>query len=563
MGNYSEAHICQCLSRLATARRNSPVTITGNRLKTGEQFVDGVLGLARGLIELGLQPGDIVAISAFNSDLYLEWLLAVAFVGGIAAPLNYRWSFEEARLAMEVVRPILLVNDVSYTSWHSKFRADSVPSMRWHVYMNSPIAYSTIGNELTTEMLKKPARRSPPFNYSWAPDGATIICFTSGTTGRPKGVALSHSALIVQSLAKVAVVGYSEDDIYLHTAPLCHIGGLSSAITMLMVGGCHVLTPKFEAKSTLEAIEEHHVTSLITVPAMMADIISLIRTKEAWEGFATVKKILNGGGSLSLELLKGATKIFPKAKILSAYGMTETCSSLTFMILYDPMSETADQPFQATGYTKTALAHKLAGVCVGKPAPHVEIRVSVEDSSPAGPILTRGPHIMLRYWGQTPREASCPGDESWLETGDIGQIDDCGNVWLIGRTKGRIKSGGENVYPEEVETVLAEHPGVAGSAVVGVPDSRLTEIVVACIQVKGNWKWANYTSDHSIKGDKLCLSSEVLHHFCKEKNLSGFKIPKAFIRWQKSFPLTTTGKLRREQVKREVMSHMQLLPSCL
>ncbi|KAK3016137.1 hypothetical protein RJ639_007680 [Escallonia herrerae] len=200
-------------------------------------------------------------------------------------------------------------------------------------------------------------------------------------------------------------------------------------------------------------------------------------------------------------------------------GMTETCSSLTFMILYDPMSETADQPFQATGYTKTALAHKLAGVCVGKPAPHVEIRVSVEDSCPAGPILTRGPHIMLRYCGQSPREASCPGDESWLETGDIGQIDDCGNVWLIGRTKGRIKSGGENVYPEE--TVLAKHPGVAGSAVVGVPDSRLTEIVVACIQVKGNWKWANYTSDHSIEGDKLCLSSEVLHHFCKQKNLSG------------------------------------------
>ncbi|KAJ0017235.1 hypothetical protein Pint_11245 [Pistacia integerrima] len=110
--------------------------------------------------------------------------------------------------------------------------------------------------------------------------------------------------------------------VYLHTAPLCHIGGLSSAMAMLMVGGCHVLFPKFEATSAVEAIEQHSVTSLITVPTIMADLITLIRKKETWKGKDNVKKILNGGGSLSAELIKDATKYFPKAKLFSAYGLS-------------------------------------------------------------------------------------------------------------------------------------------------------------------------------------------------------------------------------------------------
>lgn len=211
--NYWEAHICQFLIRLATGRRrNSPITITENRSKTGQQFVDGVLELSSGLIELGLKPGDIVAISALNSDLYLEWLLAVAFIGGITAPLNYRWSLDEARSAMDVVRPILLVTDTGYISWHAQFQAGFVPSLRWHVFMDSCI-YSITGNVSTTESIKKPSLRPQRLNYSSAPEGTAIICFTSGTTGRPKGVTLSHSALIVQSLAKIAVVGYSENDV--------------------------------------------------------------------------------------------------------------------------------------------------------------------------------------------------------------------------------------------------------------------------------------------------------------------------------------------------------------
>lgn len=130
-------------------------------------------------------------------------------------------------------------------------------------------------------------------------------------------------------------------------------------------------------------------------------------------------------------------------------GMTETCSSLTFMTLYDPTPETTSQTLETPVERKSDSVHPQ-GVCVGKPAPHVDLKISVDGSSLIGRILTRGPHVMLRYWDQNPSKASDSSSKDWLDTGDIGYIDDYGNVWLVGRTNGRIKSGGENVYPEEV-----------------------------------------------------------------------------------------------------------------
>ncbi|CAK9141173.1 unnamed protein product [Ilex paraguariensis] len=215
--------------------------------------------------------------------------------------------------------------------------------------------------------------------------------------------------------------------------------------------------------------------------------------------------------------------------------MTEACSSLTFKTLYDPTSNDSGQSFQLSSDKRSSVVNQPGCVCVGKPAPHIELKVVVEDSSHVGRILTRGPHVMLGYWGQISTRASNPSDAGWLDTGDIGQIDDNGNVLLFGRTKGRIKSGGENVYPEELEAVLSQHPGVSGIVVVGLPDPRLTEMVVACIQLKDNWQWADLSYDHPAENKDLSLSSEILQIFCREKNLTGFKIPQSFILWR--YPL--------------------------
>ncbi|KAF9587264.1 hypothetical protein IFM89_039511 [Coptis chinensis] len=491
MEEQRQGHICQCLRRISRIRLDSPFTIFGNRTKTGLQFVEGVQSLALGLSNLGLKPGHVVAIAALNSDIYLEWMLAVAYIGAIISPLNYRWSLEEARSALEILEPEMLVVDDSCAIWY--FELQTYNSLRWHVCLGDPLPFVNhsdnggLDQVLTTGTLKSVLQTSASLDYQWAPEGIVLICFTSGTSGRPKGVAIGHTALIVQSLAKIAVAGYSEEDVYLHTAPLCHIGGISSGLAMLMVGACHVLLPKFVSGSVLQAIEQYHVSSLITVPAMMADLISYIRSRATWK--------------------KGKS-------------MTETCSSLTFMTLNQIQCIGFKGHPQKISEVKPDWDNQL-GVCVGKPAPHVELFVNGNGHCSIGRILTRGPHVMLKYWNQVPLKKLDSLHQGWLDTGDIGWLDDKGAVWLIGRSNDRIKSGGENVYPEEVEAVLSQHPGVYSIAVVGVPDARLSEMVVACVQLQEGWKWVGHDSQSPERMD-LQLTTNILYEYCKENKMTRY-----------------------------------------
>ncbi|KMT19777.1 hypothetical protein BVRB_1g008330 [Beta vulgaris subsp. vulgaris] len=544
------AHICQCLNRLLTLRSNSTVTIANERRKSGKEFVESVLSLAHKLCEMGLRRGHIVAICAFNSDWYLEWLLAVAYVGGISAPLNYRWSLEESRLALEVIQPAMIVTDES-CKWLSELQKGTIFSPRWHVYIGNH--YSSLNG---IQGCKRPFLKFQTVKYCWAPEDVAIICFTSGSTGKPKGVAISHTSLIMQSLAKIAVVGYAEDDVYLHTAPLCHIGGISSCIAMLLAGGCHVLIPKFEVALAVKAIEENHVTSFITVPAILASLVSMMRYNESRKPKQSVRKILNGGGSLSIQLVDDAIRCFHSATLLSAYGMTEACSSLTFITLYDPAVNNAYQHLMEVSEITPISVHPIGGICVGKPAPHVEIVINrEEESSHVGRIMTRGSHVMIRYWGQSSAVEIDSGAD-WFDTGDSGHIDVHGNLWLVGRRNSRIKSGGENVYPEEVEVVLSQHPGISVVVVIGLPHARLGEMVVACVEITENWIW----TDSALPSNVEChLSTSVLKEYCRIKSLTRFKIPKAFMIWRKPFPLTSTGKVKRNEVKTEAMLHLQPL----
>ncbi|KAJ7522238.1 hypothetical protein O6H91_18G002800 [Diphasiastrum complanatum] len=589
-------HIGEAVRFLAKGRAHQAATIFQGRERSGAEVMNRVAALSAGLQKLGLQSGDRVAIAALNSDWYLEWLLAVPCAGGIIAPLNYRWSAEEASAAMEQIDPTMLVVDQTCFKWCSALKC-RCKSLQITAFLGEElIPNSTIMN---AERIINLGAFQHDFELHWAPDEIALICFTSGTTGAPKGVAISHTALLIQALNKIAVVGYSSDDVFLHTAPFCHIGGLSSALAMIMTGGCSVILPKFRADAVLTAINEHLVSAMITIPTMVSDLLSLHDTEKGPRAymertFPTVRILLNGGGSLSSNLLETLERFFPSARIFSAYGMTETCSSMSFMLIRDPDSLQGSlttnllnsEPYKSPSNRLLDSIPK-GGICVGTPAPHVEIRVqkiqkeenmlsatndSVSNQCIAvlrstvacheiqdeqmyteGHVLTRGPQVMKKYWGQPKETAAVFREDGWLDTGDVGWMDENGRLWLRGRSKDMIKSGGENIHSSEVESTLLKHPAISATLVFGVPGPRLNEAVVAVVLLRKGWKWAEENDANNKVGisytNEKVVSSALLRIHCYRQGLSRYKVPKYIGRHVEPFPVTSTGKVKKTVIR--------------
>lgn len=224
---HCRGHVAQCLGRVLACRRDATVAAGPGGLRlSGAEFVDGVRRLAAGLAERGVRPGHVVAVVAFNSVEYVELFLAVAHAGAIVAPLNYRWSFEEAAQALELVQPSAFVFDGVFSSWALRLtESNRVPSIGLYlILLGDPCSAShaaAAANFASVDHIKRSPIRATAMEMEpvSAPGDVALICFTSGTTGRPKGVAISHTSLIVQSLAKIAIVGY---DLFAHSPSVPH-----------------------------------------------------------------------------------------------------------------------------------------------------------------------------------------------------------------------------------------------------------------------------------------------------------------------------------------------------
>ncbi|XP_024386673.1 2-succinylbenzoate--CoA ligase, chloroplastic/peroxisomal isoform X3 [Physcomitrium patens] len=563
MGRNRGAHIGQALRALHTRKGTIKCE---DRVQSLSHFAQRVVTLAAGLSEGGgLQPGDRVAIASLNSEWYLEWFFAVTCAGGIVAPLNYRWSVEEASEAVKQIGATMLVLDQTclqqWPDLHTRCRL-----LRLQILLGPGLNCSS--SLVNPDEVLTWAGSKQELDLKWAPDSIALICFTSGTTGSPKGVAISHNALVVQSLAKIAVIGYNSSDVYLHISPLCHIGGISSALANVMVGASHVILPKFHAAAVFDAIRNHDVTSMIIVPAMLADLVATSASSIGRHSFTSIRTLLNGAGGIPALLLDSTRLLFPNAELFSAYGMTEACSSMSFI----PVDEQ-----DSTG--------QLGGVCVGKAAPHVELRIgqpvteqksidSHENSSPEsvlfreGQVFTRGPHVMEYYWGLPSETANVLSADGWLATGDVGWMDEAGRLWLLGRSKDVIKSGGENVYASEVENVLMKHPGMLSVAVVGIPDERLTEMVVAFVRLRDKWIWedkyqgklsvtgaSNQIQLEDYRGNRVVSQIELRIH-CQQLGLSRYKVPRLILVNKEPFPTTSTGKIKKNLVRRMALERL-------
>jgi acyl-activating enzyme 14 len=362
-----------------------------------------------------------------------------------------------------------------------------------------------------------------PLPLRRAPGDVVTLVFTSGTTGTPKAAALTHASFAAASAAKLAVVGYAESDVYLHSAPLCHVGGLSSAHALLCARGAHLFLPRWSATGALSAMRapSRPVTATALVPAMLSDLLAAADADADAPPLESMRRVLLGGGAAPPALLAAAAqRLFPHAAITATYALSEAGSTVAFRrvatdgVLHPP-------PVRDSG--GGASSEGAFGTCVGAAAPGVELAVATWPSgaiaSPgaSGELLARGAQLMAGYWRDVAASEGASmvlphtGAAPWLRTGDIGTLDASGRVWLAGRAKDVIKSGGESVHASEVEAALCTHPDVAAAAAVGLPHARWGETVAALVLLRPGATWRGPTAGDSVRGggDEAAAGADV------------------------------------------------------
>ena len=424
-------------------------------------------------------------------------------------------------------------------------------------------------------------------SYRFAPDEAAFLLFTSGTSGGgAKAAVLSHRALNAQSRAKLEHAEYVATDTYLNTAPLHHVGGLSSMLANLMAGarqvfvvpgaahtsGASFTERKFDAVEVLRCCETRHITSLIAVPAMLFDMHRAFESGHI-RSCSTVAKLLIGGGGLSRKLLESTARVFPNASVAAAYGMTEAASSITF---------TSAEEWCRRMPTSDSLVHE-GGNFVGWPSSLFEVAVVAVANAPThdtssirahggsvgvpGEILIRGQSVMSGYFND---EASSPWlRDGWFATGDIGIMHADGSLSLLGRLKDVIRVGSENVHAGDVEAVVGEADGVEAATVVGMLDARLGEVVGAMITLTRGWAWAEDTHEtRGYEGDakssarqRRIVTPSSVRQFCRRAGLPGFKVPKVIVCAPgNALPTTALGKVVKQKVRQIMLARATDMP---
>lgn len=460
--------------------------------------------LSQALINSGLGPGDRVGVMSRNHPEFLEVYFACAKTGLIFVPLNFRLAPPEVayQINNSGLKTLFFDLDLAPIIKRSKpyltieepqaIGLGSVPN-------SEPILYERF---IEKEGDQEPA--IPPEVVTW--DTPQMIMYTSGTTGTPKGALLSHQKTLFNTLNAQIYFDLCSQDIMLSVLPLFHSGGLNiMAVPTLYVGGKILLRSRFEPGEFLKMIAVYRVTKTILVPTMLNTLLNETRPEE--HDLSSLRTILVGGEPVSADLMHQAQdRGLPVRQI---FGQTESS-----ILLWVPEEK----------------AREKAGAA-GVPVFHGEVRVVNPQGLPVPPgetgeIIVKGPIQMLGYW-KAPEETEKSIKDGWLFTGDLGRVDAEGFVYLVDRKKDLYISGGENVYPAEVEKILLTHPDIFEAAIIGVPDDQWGMVGRAFVRLhKGR-----------------ALKYEELAFFLREK-VAPYKIPKS-MKIVEDLPKTASGKIQK------------------
>jgi len=471
---------------------------------TFERLVCDIAQHAAALQAHGVRLGDRVAMLSPNNDALIVQLFACWWLGAVACPLNVRWSAAELRHALGDCGASLLLVDSAL--------ADTARELE---------DQTTV---LPAEALAMQARDCRPLEDTrTGGDALAAVLYTGGTTGRAKGVMLSHANFWCASMTRGAELNNSPDSVTLLVAPLFHVAGLGRLIGQSIVGGGCVTMPQFRPAAVIEAIARHGISDIIVVPSMLQSLLDDPSFEPA--RVKNLNRIAFGAAPMPPDLLDRALAAWPHAEFFQAYGLTETAGAVCINL---PSNHTAQA--RASG--------RLASV--GRAGLGAEIRVVDEQGrelprGTVGEIVVRGPMVMRGYWGQADATAKALRD-GWFRTGDGGRMDADGYLTIADRLKDMIISGGENVYPAEVEVALRGHPAVADVAVIGVADQRWGEAVHAVVVLRTS----QTARDASALRDELVA-------WCR-RQLAGYKCPRS-VEFIDALPLSAAGKVLKTQLR--------------
>jgi fatty-acyl-CoA synthase len=506
---------------LARARHLYPVStavVDGGRHISYRDTGARVDALAGWLRARGVAPGDRVATLLPNSLPCFEAYFAAAGLGAILVPLNTRLHPDELGFILRDSGSRVLLADPAFGELVGAVLARETP-VQCLLSSAAPFPTPTRG----------PAGAYPdpdgrPFAPALPPaDAVAHLYYTSGTTGQPKGVMLTHRNVSAHAVAAVAELGLTDRDTWAHIAPMFHLADAWATFAITLVGGRHVMLPRFEPEAALALIAQERITLTNLVPTML-NLMVKHEARQRYD-YRSLRLVLSGGAPIAPAVVRAIVETFG-AEYVQTYGMTETSPYLTLSLLKAHLRErSAEEQFRFRAKT-------------GRPFLAVELRVVREDGTPvardeseAGEIQVRGETVTPGYWQRPEATRDAFTADGWLRTGDLAVEDGEGYVTIVDRKKDMIITGGEKVYSTEVEHVLYQHPAVLEAAVYGMPDAVWGEVVVAAVVARPG----------------VALGEPAVLAFCRER-LTGFKVPRQ-VRFLAELPKTGSGKVLKRALR--------------
>jgi fatty-acyl-CoA synthase len=497
--------------------REAMVDRVGGRRWTYRQLAEEVNALAGGLLDAGIAKGDRVGIWSPNCPEWTMLQFATAKIGAILVTINPAYRVHELGFVLNQAGITMLVSarrfkTSDYAAMISEVRP-KCPALQRVVLINSPEWTELMNLGRAMDGTRLAAARA-----ELSADDPINIQYTSGTTGFPKGATLSHHNILNNGYFVGELCGYTEADRVCVPVPFYHCFGMVMGnLACTSHGACMVIpAPGFEPGATLRAVQDEHCTSLYGVPTMF--IAELSEPDFPQYDLSSLRTGIMAGSPCPVEVMKQVIERMGMREVTICYGMTETSPVST----QTRADDSVDRRVSTVGRVHPHLEVKVVDPATGLTVPRGE----------PGELCTRGYSVMLGYWEQPDKTAEVIDNARWMHTGDLAVMDSDGYLSITGRIKDMIIRGGENVYPREIEEFLYSHPDILDAQVIGVPDERYGEEVMAWVRLRPGAR---------------SLTVEALREFCAG-TLAHFKIPR-YLHVVDEFPMTVTGKIRKVEMR--------------